>query len=139
MDASKCFFLLLHLAMVIVSGGTLLFSDNLYVIGIMTVIVGMVFTGCLAFDGCIVSKVEAPLPLLNVTPTELVKKGLWLGDSLRLQDIEKLLLGLTLIAFVAKFGILYFVETTERRPFAAVIARLGRTRGFGKQLHSVLA
>ena len=138
MDASKVFFLLLHIAMVIVSGGTLLFSDNLYVIGVMTVIVGMVFAGCLFFDGCIVSRVEGPLPILDVTPTELVKKSLWLGDSLRLQDIEKLLLGLTLIAFASKFGVLYFVETTERRPFATVVARLGKTKGFGKHLHHVL-
>jgi hypothetical protein len=138
MDASKWLFLLLHLAMVVISGGTLLFSDNLVVIGVMMTIVAIVFAGCLYFDGCIVSKVEAAIPILDVTPTELVKKSLWLGDSLRLQDIEKLLLGLTLIAFVAKFGVLYFVETTERRPFATVVARLGRTRGLGKQLHSVL-
>lgn len=138
MDASKILFLLLHLGMVVVSGVTLLFSDNLYVIAVMTTIVAIVFVGCLYFDGCIVSKVEGPLPILGVTPTELVKQSLWLGDSLRLQDIEKLLLGLTLIAFVAKFVVLYFVETTERRPFATVIARLGRTKGFGKQLHSVL-
>ena len=138
MDASKIVFLLIHLGMVVVSGVTLLFSDNLYVIAIMTTIVAIVFAGCLYFDGCIVSKVEGPLPILGVTPTELVKQSLWLGDSLRLQDIEKLLLGLTLIAFVAKFVVLYFVETTERRPFATVIARLGRTKGFGKQLHSVL-
>lgn len=139
MDAPfKFFFLLLHLVMVTISGATLLFSDNLFVIGVMMVIVGFVWTACFHFDGCVVSKVEGVLPIVGVTPTQLVKAGFLLNEQVPLKEIEKILLGLTFVGFVAKFGVLLAIETTEQQPFATVVARLGKSKGLGKYLHSVL-
>jgi len=138
MDASKMFFLLLHLAMIITSGATLLFSDNLVVIGVMMVIVGFVWSACFYFDGCIVSKVEGVLPIVGVKPTQLVKDGLSLNRQVPLKEIEKILLGVTFVAFVSKFCILLAIETSEQQPFATVVARLRKSKGFGKHLHNVL-
>ena len=124
--------------MVIVSGATLLFSDNLVVTGSMMVIVGVVLAACFYFDGCILSKVEGVLPIVGVTPTQLVKDGLLLEGKVPLKEIEKILIGVTFVAFVAKFGVLLAVEYTEKQSFTQVVSRLGKSRGFGKQLHGVL-
>lgn len=135
---NEVLFLLIHLAMVIISGATLLFSDNLVVIGVMMVIVGIVWAACFYFDGCILSKVEGVLPIVGLTPTQLVKEGFLLDGQVPLKEIEKILLGVTFVAFVAKFGVLLTVELTEKKSFARVVEKLGKSRGIGKQLHSVL-
>jgi len=135
---SELLYLALHVSMVLISGATLLFSDNLVVTGAMMVIVGLVLAACFYFDGCILSKVEGVLPIIGVTPTQLVKDGLLLDGQVPLKEIEKILIGVTFVAFVAKFGVLLAVEFTEQQPFAKVVSRLGKSRGFGKQLHSVL-
>ena len=138
MDASKLFFLVVHLVMITISGATLLFSDNLLVIGVMMVVVGFVWSACFYFDGCIVSKVEGVLPIFGVTPTQLVKNGFLLNHQVPLKEIEKILLGVTFVGFVAKFCVLLAIETSEQKPFATVVARLGKSKGLGKHLHNVL-
>jgi len=103
-------FILVHLAMVSVSGVIVLFSNNIVVLGVMTVLVFLVFCSCVYFDGCITTKAEDPLPFINLKPTEIIKRVFFVSDSTQISDIEKIMIGLTLVAYGAKFSVLFALQ-----------------------------
>ena len=103
-------FILIHIVMVSVSGTILLFSNNVVVLGIMTAIIFVVFYACVYFDGCITTKAEDPLPFLDLKPTEVIKRVFFVNDTITMGDMEKIMIGLTLAAYIAKFGILLVLK-----------------------------
>lgn len=100
---------LFHILCIITSGYILLFSNNLTVIFIFTIIVGAIFLQTLVYDGCILAKFERGIPYIDNLSTIL--KTLTC-TKIPTNDIEKILVGITLFAYVWKLiilGVLQFV------------------------------
>ena len=99
--------LILHLIIILSISGVLLFSNDIYQVGFFAVLNLIVFIQVVVFDGCVLSKMEEKFPIINLSPTEVVKKVFFLENSdIRLQTIEKILVSLTLAAILGKFLIL---------------------------------
>ena len=138
MDVVKLIFLFIHLIMVIISGFLLVFSNNRNVVIFMTIILIIVLGSCLYFDGCIISKLETPIPFINKSPTEIIKMLTFIDPSVRLQDVEKILISVTLVAFSAKLAFIYLVEEYYNQSFTKVISQFKNTTGVMRFIHDIL-
>ena len=138
MDVLKLIFLFIHLIMVVISGFLLVFSNNRNVLIVMTIILIIVLGSCLYFDGCIVSKLETTIPFINKSPTEIIKMLTFIDPSVRLQDVEKILISVTLVAFSAKLAFIYIVEEYYNQSFTKVISQFKNTTGVMRFIHDIL-
>jgi hypothetical protein len=113
----KYFVILIHIFIIACSIIPILFSDNLVILGIMCFLVLVVFIQVVIYDGCILSKYERiTKDKYEFVPSEVIKTLLCLGDSVEMADLQKLLVGGTLAAYLAKIGIILFVEVVFEMP-----------------------
>ena len=128
MNIPSWVFILIHMGMVTVSGVLLMFSNNVTVLGIMTVILLVVFCSCVYFDGCITTKAEDPLPYVNMKPTEVIKQALFVDNDITMSDMEKVLIGLTLAAYSVKTGILLVLRDVYGLSYSRFLAFLANQK-----------
>lgn len=138
MNIPKWIFIVIHAIMVTVSGSVLLFSTNLTVLTIIALCVLVIFCSCIYFDGCITTKMEDPLPFVNAKPTELVKRMFFVERAIEMKEIEKVLIGLTLIAYLAKVSVLYGIREFYGMNYTRFLAFLSTQKGIGQIVHSLL-
>jgi len=94
-------------------------------IGIFALLNFIVFIQTTVFDGCVLSTMEDKIPFINLSPTEIVKKVFFLEKSkIKPQDIEKILVALTLAAITAKFLIVLIPIINSKIRMADGLANL---------------
>ena len=139
MAIPKWIFIIIHLAMVSVSGAVLLFSTNLTVLTIVTLIVLVMFCACVYFDGCLTTKAEDVLPIIEIKPTEVVKRVFFVDNAIEMKDMEKVLIGLTLVAYLSKVAILYTLRELYGMTYMRFLSTLAAQKGgYGQVLYSLL-
>ena len=121
--------ILLHLAMVGISGGFLVLGTNLNITLIITIFVGLTWMACIYFDGCITTKAERELPLIGIKATELVKRLMFVDSSIQIKEIEKILIGLTFAAYLTKSTVLFGVNYIFNQPLSEVLSRFKQLKG----------
>jgi len=94
---------LFHILCIITSAYILLFSNNLTVILIFTIIVAAIFLQTLVYDGCILAKFEKGIPHIDNLSTILKT---FTCTNIPTNDIEKILVGITLLGYVGKLIVL---------------------------------
>ena len=99
--------MLVHIFCICVSTFVLVFSTNLTVILIFTVLVGLTFLQTIVFDGCILSKFENGLPIIGSLSSFLKS---FTSLEVPTHTIEKLFVGLTFYGYLLKLAILGVVE-----------------------------
>lgn len=110
--------LLFHTLIVIVFVSVLFLATNTRTLLIMTLLVFLTFVQTLICDGCILAKFEGSM----ANGTKIVKASLGMAKSqIQLKDLEKLLVGLTLAAYLAKLTILAFAEIVYKVPFQVAV------------------
>jgi hypothetical protein len=103
--------LLIHSIIVSISGIGLLFATNRRTLIVLTLLVGIVFLQTHVANGCVLAKYEEPIPVVNKTPTGVVKSVIGLETSpCSTADLEKVFVGLTFIAYLGKLGVLFFID-----------------------------
>ena len=80
----------------------------------------LTYVQTIVFNGCAVSSVEGNLPFVNMKPTELIKKLLYIKE-INTNDMEKLFVGTTLAAFIGKTSIVILVKYLYTAPFNTVL------------------
>ena len=99
--------MLVHIFCICVSTFVLVFSTNLTVILIFTVLVGLTFLQTIVFDGCILSKFENGLPIIGSLSSFLKS---FTSIDVSTHHIEQLFVGLTFYGYLIKLAILGAVE-----------------------------
>jgi hypothetical protein len=102
--------LILHIGIALTSAAVVLFCMNKYTLGILFVGALLVFLQLHVFDGCVMGKMEAPVPGLNMSPNEIGRAALGISESdLSVRVIEQLLVGGAVYASALKLvGVLIF-------------------------------
>jgi len=113
----KYLVIFLHAVVIGCASIPLLFSENLKVLGFLCILVLIVFIQVVVYDGCIMSKYErVTTDKYEIVPSEIIKKVLCLGDTVDLADLQKLLVGGTLAVYLAKIGLILFIEVVFEMP-----------------------
>lgn len=94
----------LHIIIVTISMFVVLFGQNIKILFILLVILLLVYLQVILANGCILSKLE----FYNLT--DIIKKCFFLEKDMNINDIEKILVGLTLGACFYKLVIFYLME-----------------------------
>ena len=110
MDLTTHFICILHILIGATAGLTLIFSTNIYVIGIFAFIMIALLVHTIILDRCTFCNPEERIPVINVSPTKLVNQSLGISGEIPLKDIEKIIIALFGTLFLGKFGILLLVE-----------------------------
>lgn len=115
--------LIFHAIIVTIVGSVLFLATNPRTLLIMTFLVFLTFVQTLVYDGCVLAKFEGPM----ANGTKIVKATLGMAKSkIELKDLEKLLVGLTLAAYLGKLTLLGMTELYYNVPPAtAMCSRLG--------------
>ena len=95
---------ILHIIIVSISMFIVLFGQNTKILFILLAILSLVYLQVILANGCILSKFE----FYNLT--EIIKKCFFLEKDVQVNDIEKILVGLTLAACCYKLAIIFFME-----------------------------
>jgi hypothetical protein len=85
-----------------------------------TSILFLTYIQVIVFNGCAVASLEGNLPLINMKPTELIKKVLFI-EKMDTNDMEKLFVGTTLAAFIGKTSIVMTTKYLYKAPFHSVL------------------
>jgi hypothetical protein len=110
--------LLIHTVVVIIIGTVLLLTTNKRTLLIMTFVIILTYIQTLVFDGCSLTKHEGP----NINGSTIVKYSFGMGKSkIQLKDLEKTLVGLTLISYLGKLLLITFIEYKYKAPFTAAL------------------
>ncbi len=110
--------LVLHTIIVCIVGTVLFIATNTRVLLIMTFLVFLTFVQTLIYDGCVLAKFEGPM----ANGTKIVKATLGMAKSqIQLKDLEKILVGLTLAAYLGKLTVLALTEMAYKVPFQAAV------------------
>ncbi len=97
----------------------------------MTFLVFLTFVQTLVYDGCVLSKFEGAM----ANGTKIVKATLGMAKSqIELKDLEKLLVGLTLVAYLGKLTLLGLTELCYNMPFTNALCSGQFSTGFMKYL-----
>ena len=110
MNLTDFLILVAHILIIATAGITLIFSTNIYVIGIFAFIMIALLVHTIILDRCTFCNPEERIPIINVSPTKLVNQSLGINDEIPLKEIEKIVIAVVGIAFLGKFGILLLVE-----------------------------
>ena len=110
MNLTDFVILVAHILVIATAGITLIFSTNIYVIGIFAFIMIALLVHTIILDRCTFCNPEERIPIINVSPTKLVNQSLGINDEIPLKEIEKIVIAVVGIAFLGKFGILLLVE-----------------------------
>ena len=109
----KIVFISLHLFVIGVTAIILLFSEDIYMILLLLITQIVVFILLLVNDGCLLSKYEFIGG--NITLFEIAKKTLFLSDSIKTQDFEKIFVGIPIVMLFTKLililGIYPFISS----------------------------
>jgi len=102
--------LILHIGIALTSAFVVLFCMNKYTLAVLFVGALLVFLQLHYFDGCIMGKLEAPIPWVNMSPNEIGRAALGISESdLSVRVIEQLLVGGAVYAAAFKLvGVLIF-------------------------------
>jgi hypothetical protein len=102
--------LVLHIGIALTSMLIVLFCMNKYTLAVLFVGALLVFFQLHYFDGCVMGKLEAPVPGLNMSPNEIGRAALGISESdLSVRVIEQLLVGGAVYATALKLvGVLVF-------------------------------
>ena len=102
--------LILHIGIALTSAFVVLFCMNKYTLAVLFVGALLVFLQLHYFDGCIMGKLEAPVPGLDMSPNEIGRAALGISESdLSVRVIEQLLVGGAVYATAFKLvGVLVF-------------------------------
>ncbi len=121
--AKDILILLLHAVIVTIVGTVLFVGTNTRTLLIMTFLVFLTFVQTLIYDGCVLAKFEGPM----ANGTKIVKATLGMAKSqIQLKDLEKILVGLTLAAYLGKLTIIAITEAVYMVPFkTAACSNLG--------------
>ena len=110
MNLTDFLILVAHILVIATAGITLIFSTNIYVIGIFAFIMVALLVHTIILDRCTFCNPEERIPIINVSPTKLVNQSLGINGDIPLKDIEKIVIAVVGVAFLGKFGILLLVE-----------------------------
>jgi hypothetical protein len=94
----------LHIIIVSVSLFIVLFGKNTKILFILLIILSLVYLQVILANGCILSKFE----LYNLS--EIIKRCFFIDEVVHTNNIEKILVGLTLAACFYKLAIILFME-----------------------------
>lgn len=110
--------MLFHITIVFVVSTTTMISTNKYILFILFILVLLVYLQSLIFDGCIVSKLEGPVPFINVKMNDIVLSffGLTTKDIV-LKNLEKILIGFTLFFIGVKLSCVLIFEHIFKNTF----------------------
>jgi len=102
--------LILHIGIALTTAVVVLFCMNKYTLAVLIVGALLVFFQLHYFDGCVMSKLEAPVPGLDMSPNEIVRAALGISESdLSVRVIEQLLVGAVVYTSALKLiGVLIF-------------------------------
>jgi len=102
--------LVLHIGIALTSAFVVMFCMNKYTLAILFVGALLVFFQLHFFDGCVMSKLEAPVPGVNMSPNEIGRAALGISESdLSVRVIEQLLVGALVYTSALKLiGVLIF-------------------------------
>ena len=117
MNLTDFLILVAHILVIATAGITLIFSTNIYVIGIFAFIMIALLVHTIILDRCTFCNPEERIPLLNVSPTKLVNQLLGINADMPLKDVEKIVIAVAGVAFLGKFGILLLVECGLNMPY----------------------
>jgi len=113
----KYLVIFLHIIVIGCSLVPLLFTENLKVLGFLFFLVLLVFIQILVYDGCIMSKYERVTgDKYEFVPIEIIKKLLCINENIYLADLQKILVGFTLMIYLIKIVIILFVENIFEIP-----------------------
>ena len=100
----------IHILILATAGLTLIFSTNIYVVGIFAFIMIALLIHTIILDRCTFCNPEEAIPIVNVTPTKLINQTLGISNEIPIKDIEKIVIAVLTAAFLGKFGVLLLVE-----------------------------
>jgi hypothetical protein len=110
MNLTDFLILVVHILVIATAGLTLIFSTNIYVIGIFAFIMVALLIHTIILDRCTFCNPEERIPVINISPTKLVNQSLGVSSEIPLKDIEKIIIAVFGTLFLGKFGILLLVE-----------------------------
>jgi len=117
MNLTDFLILVIHILVIATAGITLIFSTNIYVIGIFAFIMVALLVHTIILDRCTFCNPEERIPVINVSPTKLVNQSLGISNEIHLKEIEKIVIAVIGVAFLGKFGILLLVECGLDMPY----------------------
>lgn len=110
--------LIFHTIIVTTVGTVLFLATSPRTLLIMTFLVFLTFVQTLVFDGCVLAKFEGVM----ANGTKIVKASLGMAKSqIQLKDLEKLLVGLTLVAYLGKLTLIGLVELYYKMPYVVAV------------------
>ena len=111
MNLTNLAILLVHIAIIATAALTVLFSNNIYVIGVFSCIMIALLIHTIILDRCTICDPEENLPVLNTTPTKLINMILGINNEIQMKELEKIVVALFALAFIGKFAILLAFES----------------------------
>jgi hypothetical protein len=109
---------LFHIFCILSSGFILLFSNNITIIFIFSIIVALIFLQTLIYDGCILAKFEKGIPYVD-NLSNILKA--FTCTNIPTNDIEKILVGVTLMGYIGKLSILGFLHFVYKQSWLEFI------------------
>lgn len=118
--------LVLHIGIALTSACIVAFCMNKYTLAILLVGSLLVYFQLHLFQGCIMGKLEAPIPGVNMSPNEIGRAALGISESdLSVRVIEQILVGGAVYATALKLvGVLVFEEIYGRTFYQQVCFNL---------------
>jgi hypothetical protein len=111
MNLTNLAILLVHIGIIATAALTVLFSNNIYVIGAFSFIMIALLIHTIILDRCTICDPEENLPVLNTTPTKLINMLLGINNEIQMKELEKIVVALFALAFLGKFAILLLFES----------------------------
>jgi hypothetical protein len=102
--------LVVHGLIIATAGVTLMFSTNIYVIGIFSILMIALLINVIILDRCTFCNPEENIPVLNITPTKLINRVLGISNEVPVKDLEKIITAFFAAGFLGKFAILLLFE-----------------------------
>jgi hypothetical protein len=122
-------FLTIHLLMVSVVTALLTLSSNKETLFLLFIAVGFIFALCLVNEGCLLSRLEGKVPLLDQEANKFVLAALGLhAEDITLGNLEKILIGFTLFFIGAKLLFIWGIESVYGRPYSALMCKVASGR-----------
>lgn len=110
--------LLLHVAVAASIGIVAGLSMKKSTIAVLFVLVTLAFLQSIYFDGCLMAKLEDKLPFTDIKPNTVLLSSFGVRDgAMRLEDLEKILIGMTAFFLLTKLWFLQFIETVTDKPY----------------------
>ena len=120
---------LTHILMVAIVSSLLILSSNKETLFLLFIAVALIFALCLRNEGCLLSKVEGKIPLIEQEPNKFVLATLGLKASdITLGNLEKILIGGTLVFVGSKLFFIWLIEMVTKQPYSAIMCRVAAGR-----------